>query len=86
MTLIERIEAATGPDNKLDIAIDIHLFEPDDEFHGIRANAAGTKLIYGRTDGTSLTCWARDWTLTPESRAKAIQALLAWEVEANHEG
>ena len=64
-------------DNELDIAIEIALFEPDEDWGGVRANAAGTKVIFSRHNGTSRTCWARDFTLSASSRAAAIALLHA---------
>ena len=72
--LIERLEKATGTDNELDIAIEIALFNPD---VAVRPNAAGTKLIYTKRDGSEVTHWADDYTLLPESRRRSIALLRA---------
>jgi hypothetical protein len=60
--LIERLEKATGEDNALDVAIEVALFEPDDEASAIRANNAGTKVIYILRDGAEVTHLAPPWT------------------------
>lgn len=75
--LIERVRAATGPDNALDIDIDIALFTPDSQHVSVRPNAHGTKCVYQRHDGGTDTFWSSDHTLTPDSRETAIRRLLA---------
>lgn len=77
--LIERLEKAKGVDNALDIAIEIALFNPD---VAVRANSAGTKLIYTKRDGTEVTHLADDWTLGPERRARTLALLRAKEARA----
>jgi len=67
--LIEALDGAQGPDNKLDVLIEC-------AFNDCRPNSAGTKVIY-RNSGRDEVYWARDFTATPESRAKAIAALRA---------
>lgn len=57
--LIKRLDAGETS-NELDIAIEIALFNPD---IAIRANAAGTKVIYTKRDGKETTHWAGDWTM-----------------------
>lgn len=69
------IESATAPDNALDVLCEIALFRPDEAFVAIRANAAGTKVIYTDRTGTDRTYWADDWTATPKARELAAQAL-----------
>lgn len=76
-TLLERVRACTGPDNALDMEIEMALFEPDHKHVSLGANAAGTKLIYKRADGRQETFWAADYTLTPTSRQTAIDQLTA---------
>ena len=73
--LVGRVEAATGCDNALDIEIEIALFRPDALHKSVRANAAGTKLVFTRHDGSTNTHWAFDHTLSPTTRKAAIQAL-----------
>ncbi len=75
--LIARVEAATGPDNRLDCEIDVALFEPDRHHVSVRLNSAGTKLVYTRHDGKTDTFLSRDHTLTPARRALAIADLRA---------
>lgn len=75
--LVERLRQATGPDNALDIAIDIALFKPDRDHVSVRANNAGTKLVYTRPDGRTDTFLARDHTLNERRRFKAIALLTA---------
>jgi hypothetical protein len=66
--VLARVEGATGADNALDIAIDIALFRPDSRHVSVRANSAGTKLVYTRHDGGTDTFWARDHTLDAVGR------------------
>ena len=59
--LIERLEGGeTG--NALDVLIEVALFKPGRAYRAIRANAAGTKVIYTDKAGNDVTCWAEDWT------------------------
>lgn len=76
-SLIERVEKCRGSDNALDIEIDIALFLPDALHKSVRANAANTKLVYVREDGTTNTHWAFDHTVSPTTRKAALQALRA---------
>lgn len=71
--LIERVESGQGADNELDVLIEIALFEPDGVDLAIRANSAGTKVIYTYPTGEE-TYWARDWTLNRLSAAAALRA------------
>ncbi len=72
--LIERLEKGeTG--NALDIAIDIALFEPDQDHVAVKANNAGTKLVYTRAHGGTDTFWARDHTLNDRRVSLAIASL-----------
>lgn len=75
--LADRVEAATGYSNELDILSEIALFEPDAEYVSVRVNAAGTKLIYTSADGKEKTHWARDWTISPAERAATAASLRA---------
>lgn len=72
--LIKRLGKATKSDNALDVLVEIALFEPDETFVAVRANAAGTKVIYTRPDGREQTFWAPDWTM---DHTKAIALLRA---------
>jgi hypothetical protein len=75
--IIEKLEKARGPDNALDIEIDIALFKPDDWHVSVRANAAGTKLVYTRHDGGTDTYRAWDHTLGAAARNLAVERLRA---------
>lgn len=76
MTLLSKLSALTGPDNHVDVLCEIALFEPTKEWPRIRANNAGTKVIYSHSNGTEETCWADDWT-TNSRREQTIAALKA---------
>lgn len=82
-SLIERIEAATGPDNALDVLIECALFVPSDRWLSCRANNAGTKLICVSSDGHEVAFRAFDHTQNQENRDNAVAALRARE--ASHE-
>ena len=60
--LITELRSLKRASNDYDVLCEIALFEPDAKSHSIRANAAGTKVIYTDHDGEETTCWARDWT------------------------
>lgn len=76
-TIISRLEGATGADNELDIAVDIALFHPDERHDAVRANAAGTKLVYTRRGGGTDTFLATDHTLNETTRRNAIALMRA---------
>lgn len=78
-TLIKRVEACKDVDNRLDVLIEVALFEPDETYRAARANNAGTKIIITRHDGAQETYWAWDWTMNAQNRRKAIDALRARE-------
>lgn len=82
MTLIDRLSKLDRPDNGIDVLIEIALFEPTIIYTAIRANSAGTKVIYTKKSGDEETYWPKDYTITPESRAKYIDRLRA--KEASH--
>ena len=75
MTLIDRLYKLDGADNRIDVLVELALFKPDANYKSIRANTAGTKVIFTRTGGKRQTCWADEHTLTPESRAECIALL-----------
>ncbi|MFC7067399.1 hypothetical protein [Brucella rhizosphaerae] len=81
MTLIDRLSKLDGPDNETDVLVEVALFRPDKFYKSARANAAGTKVVFTRTDDMCETFWARDHTKTPERRAKSIALLRAKESE-----
>jgi len=75
MTLIERISKLDGPCNRTDVLVELALFKPDQTYRSARSNAAGTKVVFTTIRGKCETCWAYDYTLTPERRAKCIAIL-----------
>lgn len=75
--LIDRVRNARSADNATDIAVEIAAFKPDARYVSVRANNAGTKLIYTTHDGKQETCWAFDWTLNEKNRRAAIALLEA---------
>lgn len=84
--LLERVETATGPDNLLDIAIDVALFVPDERHASVHPNDARTKVVYERRSGGVDTHWANDHTLNAQTREKAastIKALISQQ-ESSH--
>ena len=76
-SLLERVRSAEKADNATDIAVEIALFEPDDEFVSVKSNSVGTKLVYARRDGSTSIYLAEDHTLNSETRANAIALLSA---------
>lgn len=72
-SLIEKLEAGKRS-NEIDIAVALALFVPDQECKSIRANHAGTKVIYTFRDGSEQTCWARDWSLYPKDTLAILRA------------
>lgn len=79
MTLIDRLSKLERPDNRTDVLVEVALFKPDKTYKSARANNAGTKVVFTKTDGKHETCWPIDYTLTPERRAKCIALLRAKE-------
>lgn len=75
LALAEAVERATHCVNKLDVQVEIALFRPDETNASIRANDAGTKVIYSGHDGREGTFWSQDWTLGEASRRKTAAAL-----------
>jgi len=71
--LIERLEAGDHS-NELDVLIELALFKPDDGCRSVRANNAGTKVIYTMADGSERTHWAYDWTHRPAETVLALRA------------
>jgi hypothetical protein len=64
-SLIERVEAGERS-NALDVLIEVALFRPDENYASVRANAAGSKVIYRSHIGKETTHLAADWTMFPE--------------------
>ena len=79
MTLIDRLSKLDGPDNRIDVLVEVELFKPDGIYKSVRANAAGTKVIYTTACGQQETYWADHYTHTPEHRSKYIAILRAKE-------
>lgn len=69
--LIERVEAGERS-NALDVLIEVALFRSDENYASVRANAAGTKVIYRSHLGKETTHFAADWTMFPD---RALQDL-----------
>lgn len=76
-SLADRVEAGTTTDNALDVLVEVALFKPDEFYRSVRANAAGTKVVYTDHDGKDHTHWAGDWTLTAAIRRSTAAALYA---------
>lgn len=77
--LLTRRSKLDAPCNRTDVLIELALFKPDENYVSACANNAGTKVIFTRTNGKRETCWAYDYTLTPERRTKCITLLSATE-------
>jgi len=71
--LISRVEAREIS-NELDVLIEVALFTPDSALSGLRANAAGTKVIGTHADGSECTCWAAEWSLNRSTTLAALKA------------
>lgn len=78
-SLVDRISNLEGPCNRTDVLVELALFKSDQTYKAARANKAGTKVIFTTATGKHETCWAYDYTLTPERRAKSIALLRANE-------
>lgn len=71
------LDEASMPRNVLDVQCEVALFNPGKIYTAVRANAAGTKVIYSQASGApDVTCWADDWTMQ-HRRASTTAALLA---------
>lgn len=75
MALADKVESGTGADNRIDVIVEVALFEPDEHYILIRANAAGTKVICTRPDGRDATYWAQEWTDDRPATAARLRAL-----------
>jgi len=60
--LSDRVAALEKPDNRVDVLVEVALFQPNNRYLGCRANKAGTKAIYTDRNGDDHTHWACDWT------------------------
>lgn len=81
--LLSRLQGLKAPSNEIDMAFEIATFEPDDTYKAVRANDAGTKLVYTLADGRTVTHWAWDHTLTQDRRDRCIAILTALEARKN---
>lgn len=82
LQLAERCDGLKFTDNALDVQIEIALFVPDKAFRAVRANSAGTKVIYTTQAGDDVTFRAMDWTKQPRRTAAALRARDAEQREA----
>jgi hypothetical protein len=73
MELAGKVASAERSDNALDVLVEIALFEPCDRFVAVRANNAGSKVIYTRADGSEVTYRAQDWTMAERRSNTATQ-------------
>ena len=81
LALASRVEAATASDNALDVLVEMALFKPCAVWSAVRANDAGTKVIYTRSSGREYTCLAGDWTMeNARSEAAASLRAIAWSL------
>lgn len=77
IALAERVEAMKGfGNNSIDVLIECALYQPGTVYTAIRANNAGTKVIYTDAAGNDVTCWAEGWT-TANRRAATCASLRA---------
>ncbi len=75
--LAAHIEKTKVGCNKTDVLVEIALFKPSRKWKSVRANDAGTKVIYTSKGGKQETFWARDWTLSRESTVAALRSRAA---------
>lgn len=59
--LISRLRKGEITSNEFDVLWEIEHFEPCKTYASVKANWAGTKLVYTRQDGSQQTCRAMDW-------------------------
>ena len=72
--LAERVRTGSGISNRLDIEIELALFDPKvGSFVSVQPNASRTKLVYRRADGTDVTARAHDWTMRREHSAAQLR-------------
>jgi len=69
MTLSDRVAALKRADIRLDVLVEIALFEPGEDCISIQPNNAGTKVIYKEIDGIEVTSWPSDWTASDQRKA-----------------
>lgn len=72
--LAGRVRTGSGISNRLDIEIELALFDPKvGSFVSVQPNASRTKLVYRRADGTDVTAHAHDWTMRREHSATQLR-------------
>lgn len=62
IALADRVKALKFSDNAVDVLVEIALFTASTKAASVRANSAGTKVIYTDADGNQTTHWPWDWT------------------------
>ncbi|MEA1083248.1 hypothetical protein SFC76_03160 [Sphingomonas sp. CD22] len=62
IALADRVKALKSSDSSVDVLVEIALFTASPKAVSVRANAAGTKVIYTDADGNETTHWPWDWT------------------------
>ncbi|QZP07809.1 hypothetical protein [Caenibius sp. WL] len=77
IALAERCEALRGYSNEIDVLAELALFKPDDDYVSVRANHAGTKVVYTTASGHDQTYWAPDHTISNAARQKTSASLRA---------
>lgn len=75
--LAERLLEGRGSDNRLDVEVEVALFQPCQAYAAIRPNAAGTKIICTDHKGRDMTFWAPDWTVNRQRAANEVRARAA---------
>lgn len=74
LKLADRCDTEAGPDNRLDVLVEVALFKPHGGFTAARANVAGTKVIYTTVYGQQ-THWAEEWTADRDDTSKRLRAI-----------
>lgn len=74
LALAEEVQRGEGEDNSLDVRVEVALFTPCSGWKSVRANAAGTKVIYTTPDDRDMTYWASDWTRNRSQTAVDLRA------------
>lgn len=74
LALADRVDASHGSSNEIDVLVEVALFKPNSVYTSIRANTAGTKVIYTDRAGNQVTCWAEEWSTRPGT-ATSLRAI-----------
>ena len=74
VALADRVSNLTRPDNAVDVLCEVALFKPTQTWVAVRANDAGTKVVYTDDLGDEQSFWADD--LTGEGQREATAAAL----------